>query len=49
MARPAAKELTERELEIMHIFWDKGELTAPQVRDHLASTGATWPTRLWLR
>lgn len=39
MARPAAKELTERELEIMHIFWEKGELTAPQVREHLASTG----------
>jgi len=35
MARPRAKELTERELEIMHIFWDKGEITAQQVRDEL--------------
>lgn len=39
MARPAAKELTERELELMHIYWQHQELTAVQARDHLASTG----------
>jgi BlaI family transcriptional regulator, penicillinase repressor len=39
MARPPAKELTERELEIMHIFWRHGELTAAAVRDHLAQQG----------
>jgi BlaI family transcriptional regulator, penicillinase repressor len=39
MARPAAKELTERELEIMHVFWDAGALTATEVRDRLAAGG----------
>ena len=39
MARPRAKELTERELEIMHLFWEHGELTAHDVRDRLAKTG----------
>jgi predicted transcriptional regulator len=39
MARPAAKELTERELEVMHVFWKRGELTANEVRDHLADQG----------
>ncbi len=39
MARPAAKELTERELEIMHVFWKRGDQTAQQVRDALAETG----------
>ena len=39
MVRPKAKELTERELEIMHIFWELGQLTAPQVRDELAERG----------
>jgi BlaI family penicillinase repressor len=36
MARPTAKELTERELEVMHIFWGHDELTAQQARDLLA-------------
>src|SRR6516165_9787471 len=36
MARPPAKELTERELEVMHVFWDRGEST---VRDALAAEG----------
>ena len=36
MARPPAKELTERELEVMHVFWSKGELTAGAARDELA-------------
>jgi len=39
MARPKAKHLTERELEIMHIFWDGDERTAQQVRDELARGG----------
>lgn len=39
MARPKARELTERELEVMHIFWDRGESTAADVRDVLAQQG----------
>lgn len=39
MARPKAKELTERELEIMRVFWEHGELTPQDVRDHLAEAG----------
>ena len=39
MGRPKAKELTERELEIMHIFWESGEMSAVDVRDRLAEQG----------
>ena len=39
MARPKAKELTERELEVMHVFWDRGESTAADVRDALEEQG----------
>ena len=39
MARPAAKELTERELEVMHVFWDLGEMTVAEARDALAAAG----------
>ena len=39
MARPKAKELTERELEVMHVFWDRGESTAADVRDALEAQG----------
>lgn len=39
MARPKAKELTERELEVMHAFWRAGETTAADVRDALAADG----------
>ncbi len=39
MPRPRAKELTERELEIMHVFWKQGELTAASVREQLAESG----------
>ena len=39
MARPKAKELTQRELEIMHAFWDLGELTVTEVRDTVAKRG----------
>lgn len=35
MARPKAKELTERELEIMHVFWDGGDMTVADVREQL--------------
>ena len=39
MARPSAKELTQRELEIMHVFWAKGQMTVAEARDHLATSG----------
>jgi BlaI family penicillinase repressor len=39
MARPAARDLTERELEVMHVFWRHGEATAADVRDRLAASG----------
>jgi predicted transcriptional regulator len=39
MARPAAKELTERELEVMHVFWKRGAITAQEARDELARAG----------
>ena len=39
MARPPAKELTERELEVMHLFWNRGESTVAEVRDALAESG----------
>ena len=39
MARPAAKDLTDRELEIMHHFWELGEATVADVRDRLAKDG----------
>jgi predicted transcriptional regulator len=39
MARPAARELTERELEVMHAFWGGGESTVAEIRDALAAAG----------
>ena len=39
MNRPAAEQLTERELEVMHIFWSHGELTAQAARDQLECDG----------
>ena len=39
MVRPTAKELTERELEVMHVFWRQGELSASEAREHLAGQG----------
>ena len=39
MGRPPAKELTERELEVMHVFWKRGEMTAAEARDELAEGG----------
>lgn len=39
MARPPARELTERELEVMHVFWERGESTVADVREVLAAQG----------
>ena len=39
MVRPTAKELTERELEVMHQFWKHGNATAQETRDRLAESG----------
>jgi BlaI family transcriptional regulator, penicillinase repressor len=39
MARPPAKELTQRELEVMHVFWHVGQGTAAEIRDRLAADG----------
>jgi len=43
MARPKAKELTQRELEVMHAFWSKCEAgqhaTSADIRDELAAAG----------
>lgn len=39
MARPRASELTERELEVMHVFWNGGEQTVTAARDQLATDG----------
>lgn len=39
MSRPPAKELTDRELEVMHVFWSVGEATAQEVRDRLEDAG----------
>lgn len=39
MGRPPAKELTERELEVMQVFWKHGEATAAELRDLLAAEG----------
>jgi BlaI family transcriptional regulator, penicillinase repressor len=39
MARPPAKELTQRELEVMHVFWEDGSQTAADARNQLAQDG----------
>ncbi len=40
MARPKARDLTERELEVMHAFWShEGDATAIEIRDRLAASG----------
>lgn len=46
MGRPPARDLTERELEVMHLFWQHGPATAAAARDRLALTGLdlTYPT-----
>jgi predicted transcriptional regulator len=39
MVRPRAQDLTERELEVMHVFWEHGEMTAAEARDRLEAAG----------
>ncbi len=39
MNRPTNKELTERELQLMHVFWSKGDITATEARDQMAAKG----------
>jgi predicted transcriptional regulator len=39
MARPPATELTNRELEVMQVFWKRGAITAQEARDELARAG----------
>jgi predicted transcriptional regulator len=39
VARPKAKELTDRELEVMHVAWTRGESTVAELRDQLAHEG----------
>lgn len=39
MARPPAKELTERELEIMQVFWKRGPLAVADVQADLKQAG----------
>ena len=39
MARPKASELTERELEVMHAYWGRGEQTVAAARDELSAAG----------
>ncbi len=39
MARPKTKELTERELEVMHALWDRGEGTIADLRADLQKSG----------
>jgi predicted transcriptional regulator len=39
MARPKAKELTQRELEVMRVFWDRGEASVADARDDLERVG----------
>lgn len=39
MARPKAKDLTERELEVMQVIWERGESTVADVRNRLAEEG----------
>ena len=39
MARPKAKELTERELEVMHACWSREEQTVAEIREVMADGG----------
>lgn len=36
MSRPPARELTERELEVLQVFWKHGSMTAAAARERLA-------------
>jgi BlaI family penicillinase repressor len=39
MARPKAKELTQRELDVMRVFWGRGESSVADARDELEKAG----------
>lgn len=39
MARAPDPQLTQRELDVMHVYWRHGELTAQQARNLLAKAG----------
>ncbi len=39
MARPRTKELTERELEVMHALWKRGEGSIADLRGDLEESG----------
>ena len=39
MARPKAKELTQRELDVMRVFWERGESSVADARDELIKGG----------
>jgi len=39
MARSIDPQLTQRELDVMHVYWRHGELTAQQARDLLEKAG----------
>lgn len=39
MPGPKAKELTERELAVMRVFWDDGPATADEARERLETSG----------
>ena len=39
MGRPTSRELTDGELELMHVYWRRGEITASDARDDLAAAG----------
>lgn len=39
MVRPKAKDLTERELQVMHVFWQCDAATAQEARDLLEEEG----------
>lgn len=39
MARSLDPQLTQRELDVMHVYWRHGELTAQQARDLLEKAG----------
>ena len=39
MNQPPAEALTERELEVMHIFWSGGQLSAQAARDEFEHRG----------
>ena len=39
MVRPKAKDLTERELQVMHVFWQHSAASAQEARDWLKQSG----------